>query len=83
MGHLGIERLNPYENGMGETNWLVLCDTIVGVNLIMYQNYKICCEEILSRLAKMSDKSFGEIDMAIKRVLVLIEPRNTEILFAF
>ena len=31
----------------------------------------------------MSDKSFGEIDMAIKRVLVLIEPRNTEILFAF
>ena len=32
MGHLGIERLNPYENGMGETNWLVLCDTIVGVN---------------------------------------------------
>ena len=68
---------------MGETNWLVLCDTIVGVNHIMYQNSKICCEEIFNMLAKMSDKSFGEIDMAIKRVLVLIEPRNTEILFAF
>ena len=54
-----------------------------GCDHIMYQNSKICCEEIFNMLAKMSDKSFGEIDMAIKRVLVLIEPRNTEILFAF